>query len=136
MRMATIDAGEEHSRYVGRIYQEYYAGLRYYFLSQLGDASEADACVQKAFSLLFFFMKDRCWETDAEYVHVYLMRIAGQLCSKKLATKRARRKNRLGLDRAESLLHKIIDGVIQPARERLASFNSFVGRTAATASRG
>jgi hypothetical protein len=39
----------------------------------------------------FFFMKDRDWEAEAEYIPVYVMRIAGQLCSKRLGEKRSRR---------------------------------------------
>ena len=85
MTVAVINSSEEHSQYVGLVYQEYYAKLRDFFLMLLGDASEADDCVQETLRHFFFFMEDRCWETNAEFISVYLMRIAGAICSKRLA---------------------------------------------------
>jgi hypothetical protein len=136
MKTATIDVGSEHSRHFDQIYQEYYAGLRYNFLAQLGDASEADACTRETISRFFVFMKGQCWETEAGHIPAHLLDIAGLLCSEKLAAGDARRKNRLGLDKADGMLHKIIDGMIQPVRERMVSVISFAGRVAPTAARG
>lgn len=120
MRVVNIKAGEEHSQYVGQIYQEHYARLRNYFLTQLGDASEADACLQETFNLFFFFMEDRCWEAEAEYLPAHLMKIAGLLCSKKLAAKGTRRKHRFGDGVRDSLLGKLGSGVVQAVRECVA----------------
>jgi hypothetical protein len=125
MRTATVYAGEEHGRYVGQVYQEYYAGLRYYFLSQFGDASEADACVRETVSRFFSMMEGRRWE--AKRVPEHLLNIAGLLCAEKLAAKTESRTNRLGLDKAAGLLHKIRDGVIQPVKERLELSKLFHG---------
>lgn len=118
MRIAAIDVGEEHSQYVGHVYQEHYAKLRDYFLTQFNSASEADACVQETISRFFFFMEDRCWEADAQYVPVYLMRIAGLICSKKLAAKHARSK-RPGSDVVFKLFNKISNEVVQIIEERV-----------------
>lgn len=97
-----INAGsvsEDHIQYIGQIYQKYYARLRHYFLIQLGDVSEADKCVHETIRLFFFFMEERQWreEEEAEYISVYLMRIAGPLCSRKLIEKRSRRIVSFGL---------------------------------------
>jgi hypothetical protein len=120
MRISTINAGEEHSQYFGQVYQEHYAGLRHYFLTHLGNASEADACVQETINYLFFFMEDRCWETDVENVPVYLMRIAGGLlCSKKLDGKTVYHKNSLGDNVPNGLFAKIRNEVIQPIKARI-----------------
>ncbi len=110
---ATINVSEEHSRYTGRVYQEHYASLRHYFLTQLGNTSEANDCVQETMRHFFFFMEDRCWETEFEYISVYLMRIAGQLCSRKLAEKRVQRRNNLGVNENNNLFNKIKSEVIQ-----------------------
>jgi len=133
MRITSINAGEEHSRYFGQVYQEHYARLRNYFLTQLSDASEADDCVEETIRRFFFFMEDRCWEADAEHIPVYLMRIAGGiLCSIKSA-KRARRKRSLGVREAGGLFAKVKSEVIQPLRERLEFRHLFLG---AAGSRG
>jgi hypothetical protein len=93
---------------------------------QLGDASEADACVQDTIRCCFFFMEDRCWEADAEYVPVYLMRIAGGLCSKNLAERKALHKNWLGWREVAGLLNKIRRRVVQPIKERAESIRLFL----------
>jgi hypothetical protein len=92
MMISTGSVSEEHSQYIGQIYQEHYPRLRHYFLMQLGDASEADECIHETIRLFFFFMEERQWEEEkAEYISVYLMRIAGLLCSRKLIEKRSQR---------------------------------------------
>src|SRR5437016_5225667 len=106
MRIATINASEDHSQYVGQVYQEHYARLRHYFLIQLGNASEADDCVHETLRRLFFFMEERDWEAEAEYIFVYLMRIAGGICSKKLGEKGPQRTSGLG-NMHNSLFNKI-----------------------------
>jgi len=88
MTIATIHADEDQSQYIGTVYQQHSARLRRYFLIQLGGPSEADNCVQETIRRFFFFMEDRDWEAEAEYISVYLMRIAGLICSRKLAEKR------------------------------------------------
>lgn len=119
MRMAIINASEEHSQYVGHVYQQHYARLRHYFLAQFSDVSEADACVQETINRFFFFMEERCWEADAEYIPVYLMRIAGFLCSKKLAERSSLHRNRPGWRAVAGLLDKLGREVIQPIKARI-----------------
>jgi hypothetical protein len=116
MRVADIKASEEQSQYVGQVYQEHYARLRDYFLPQLGDASEADACIEETFNLLFFFMEDRPWEAEAEYIPSHLMKIAGLLCSKRLAAKGARRAGRF----RDGLLGRLGGGAVRAVREHAA----------------
>jgi DNA-directed RNA polymerase specialized sigma24 family protein len=90
-----INAGsvsEAHSQYIGQVTQEHYARLRHYFLIQLGDASEADECVEETMRHFFFFMEERQWEEETEYISDYLMKIAGLLWSRKVIEKRSRRK--------------------------------------------
>jgi DNA-directed RNA polymerase specialized sigma24 family protein len=127
MMVAAINGVEEHSRHIGQIYQENYARLRHYFQAQLRDAAEADACVHETIRRFFFFMEDRCWEEDDEYVPVYLMRIAGGLlCSKKLAAETLRRRSWLRGDKAGDLFCKIRNEVFRPAKERLESVQLFL----------
>jgi DNA-directed RNA polymerase specialized sigma24 family protein len=113
MTITTINASEDHNHYIGQVYQEHYAKLRHYFLIQLGSISEADDCVQATIRYFFFFMEDRCWETDVEYIPVYLMRIAGSLCSRRLAKKSVQRSNNLDGSKNNSLFNKIKNEVIQ-----------------------
>ncbi|MDQ3746231.1 MAG: hypothetical protein M3444_17805 [Acidobacteriota bacterium] len=137
MRVAIVNASEEHGQYVGQVYQQHYAKLRQYFFMQLGDASEADACVQETFNHFFFFMEDRCWEADVEYMPVYLMRIAGGLvCSKKLAGKKARRRNRRGSQVTHALFHKLRNEVLQPFKEGFEFMRLFLRVGATAGSRG
>lgn len=114
MRMAVISNVEEHSQYIGPVYQEHYARLHNYFQAQLGNTPEVENCVQETIRHLFFFMETRCWETDAEYVPVYLMRIAGALlCAKKVAA------GKVGREKTGSLFGKITNELIQPFKARL-----------------
>ena len=117
MTIATINASEEQSQYAGQIYQEHYARLRQYFLTQLDNASEADDCVQKTMRHLFFFMEDRDWEAEAEYISVYLMRIAGLLCSRKLREKRSQRAAHPVDNTGISLLNKIRTRAVAVVKE-------------------
>jgi DNA-directed RNA polymerase specialized sigma24 family protein len=107
MTIATINASEDQSQYIGDVYQEHGARLRHYFLVQLGDAAEAEDCVQETICRLFFFMEDRNWEAEAEYISVYLMRIAGLLCSRKLSEKSSRRTSSLNKGGKKSLFNKV-----------------------------
>lgn len=107
MKIGNINADEDHVKYVGQIYQKHYVRLRSYFLAQLDNSSEADDCVLETIRSLFFFMEDRDWEADAEYIHVYLMRIAGFLCSRKLSEKRAQRVNNLNALENKSAFNKV-----------------------------
>lgn len=114
MTIVTINTSEDHSQYIAQIYQEHYARLRHYFRTQLGDKPDADACVHETIRRFFFFMEDRCWEADVEYFAVYLMRIAGLLCSRKLAEKMAQstngdeRQNNGVFDGIKTTTHEII----------------------------
>jgi DNA-directed RNA polymerase specialized sigma24 family protein len=119
MTIGTINTSEDHSRYIGQVYQEQYARLQRYFLIQLGDSSEADDCVQETIRRLFFFMEDRNWEAEAEYIPVYLMRIAGLLCSRKLAEKRSQRAASLSNNENNSLFVKIKIEMIKALKERV-----------------
>jgi hypothetical protein len=105
MKIGNIDACEEQSKYVWQVYQEQYPKLYSYFLPQLGNSSEADNCVLETIRRLFFFMEERDWETESEYISVYLMRIAGFLCSRKLSEKRLMRSNSLFSNRI--MLNKV-----------------------------
>lgn len=123
MKIATINASEDHDQYIGQIYQEHYTRLRHYFLVQLGNASEADDCVHETIRYLFFFMEERDWEAETEYIFVYLMRIAGNLCSKKLGEKRLQRTP--SLDNARnSLFNKIRAKVSATMKERMKFIRS------------
>lgn len=128
MTISTINASEEHSLHIGQVYQEHYERLRLYFLTQLGNANEADDCAQETIRRFFFFMEDRCWETDAEYIPVYLMRIAGFLCSRRLAGKRVQRSNSLGGSQSDSLFNKIKNEVLQTISE-LTEFKVVLSQT-------
>lgn len=119
MTTGIMSASDEYSPHIGQIYLKYNARLRGNFLSQLGDDSEAEECVQETLRLFFFFMKDRCWESEVKLLDVYLMRIAGGVCSKKLAEKRARSANVLGRHEKESLFDRIRREVIQPVQKRM-----------------
>jgi hypothetical protein len=89
MNTGTMSTSGEYSLYIGQVYQRHNARLRSNFLSQLGDETEADECLQETLRHFFFFMQDRCWESEAHLVDVYVMRIAGAVCSRRLARKRA-----------------------------------------------
>ncbi|HEX8285502.1 MAG TPA: hypothetical protein VF588_19260 [Pyrinomonadaceae bacterium] len=122
MRVTTINGVEEHTRHIGEVYQKYYPRLRNYFTAQLGDTPDADACVQETVRRFFFFMEDRCWEADAEFVPVYLMRIAGGLlCSKMSAGAKA------GRGKSYGLFDKIKGQLLQPLRARPEMVRLFLG---------
>jgi DNA-directed RNA polymerase specialized sigma24 family protein len=122
MSIRAINADEEHNHYVGQVYEEHYARLRRYFLTQLHDAAEADECAHETISRLFSFMKDKEWE--AEYVFVYLMRIAGRVCTRKLNEKGARRAACLD-GKGRGLFDRIRAEVAGAVRER-SNFVRFV----------
>jgi DNA-directed RNA polymerase specialized sigma24 family protein len=115
MTIASINASEDQNQYVAQVYEEQYARLRRYFLVQLGDSSEADDCVHETMRRLFFFMEERNWEAEAEYIPVYLMRIAGLVCSRKLSEKRS-----------QSAFHKVKLMAIQAIKERMESMKTFL----------
>jgi hypothetical protein len=126
MTITTINASEEHCLYIGQVYEEYNVRLRDYFLAQLGNTREADNCVQETIRLFFFFMEDRCWETDAEYIPVYVMRIAGFLCSRKLAERSGRRKDSLISHKTSVLFDKIRTEVAQTIKGRAEFWQLFL----------
>lgn len=118
MRLANFNVSEDHSQYVGQVYQEHCARLRHYFLTQLGDVREAESCVNETFRHFFFFMEDRDWETEAEFIRVYLMRIAGRICSRRLGELGPRRTANLNSMR-ETLFNKVRTEAIATMKERL-----------------
>jgi DNA-directed RNA polymerase specialized sigma24 family protein len=126
MTITTINASEDQSQYVWQIYQEHYARLQHYFLIQLGNDSEAEDCVHETMRRFFFFMEGRSWEAEAEYIFVYLMRIAGLLCSRKLGEKRAQRLTDLGHNRHHSLFNKIRTEAIETMKERIDFMRSIL----------
>lgn len=126
MRIETINASEDHNHYVGQVYEEHYGRLLHYFLVQIGDTSEADNCVHETIRRLFFFMENRDWEAEAEYINVYLMRIAGLLCTRKLAEKRSQGALSLADNGNKSSFNKIRDEVLQTIKERLQFKQFFV----------
>lgn len=124
MMLANFNVSEDHSQYVGQVYQKYYARLRHYFLTQLGDVREAEGCVNETFRRFFFFMEEREWEAEAEYIFVYLMRIAGLLCSRKLGEMRSQRAARLYGNGRNSLFDKVraeVAGVMKGRSEFIRS---------------
>lgn len=126
MTITNINTSEDQSQYIGQVYQEYYAKLRHYFLTQLGDEAIADDCVQETMRRFFFFMEDRNWEAEAEYVSVYLMRIAGFIYSRKLAEKTRKHAQRLD-DETNRLFPNLRDLAVQVMKERV-EFMQFVLR--------
>ena len=108
-----MSASGEYSRHIGQVYQSYNARLRGNFISLLGDEAEADECVQETLRHFFFFLKDRCWESEAESMDVYVMRIAGAVCSRRLARKNVPPTN---ARRKESLLNRLGRGLLKPVR--------------------
>lgn len=118
MMLANFNVSEDHSQYVGQVYQKHYARLRHYFLTQLGDVREAEGCVNETFRHLFFFMEDRDWEAEAEYIFVYLMRIAGLLCSRKLGEMRSQHAAELYGNGRNSLFNKVRAEVAGVMKER------------------
>src|ERR1041384_5697363 len=118
MRIAVINSNDDHSRYIEQIYEEYYAKLQKYFLTQLGDVSEAHDSVQETIRRFFFFMEERHWEAEAEFIPVYLMRIAGLLCSRRLAEKRSQAHIVDGNEN-NSFFNRIRTQTIQTIKERI-----------------
>lgn len=112
-----MSAGGDDSGRVGTIYLTYHAKLRGNFLPVLGDASEADECVRETFRHFFYLMKERGWESDAKKRDRYLMRIAGGVCSRRLAEKTRRRASALARVEQESLLDKLRREVLRPAEQ-------------------
>jgi DNA-directed RNA polymerase specialized sigma24 family protein len=119
MTIEIVNASEDRSHYVGLVYEEHYGRLRHYFLLQIGDAAEAEACVHETIRRFFFFMEDRNWEAEVKYISIYLMRIAGLLCSRKLAEKRAQHTRGLNDNGNKSSFNKIRDEVFQTIKEHL-----------------
>lgn len=119
MTLETINASEDQSQYIAQVYQRHYARLRGYFLTQLGNVTEAEECIHETINRLFFFMEERDWESEAEYIPVYLMRIAGLLCSRKLSEKRSRGSSDLGHGGRRSLFNKIREEALETMKERM-----------------
>jgi hypothetical protein len=119
MSKEIMSANGEHYRYYGKVYQKYNAWLRGNFLRQLGDDSEVDECVQKTFDYLFLYMEDRCWEAEKKLIGYRLRMIAGGVCSKKLAERRARPANGSNCQEKARLLDKIRREVLRPISERM-----------------
>mgnify|MGYP001143766971 CR=1 FL=1 len=114
MSVATLNDNAWRGLDAGQFYQEHYARLRHYFLMQLGDTSEANDCTQETLRYFFFFMEDRCWAREAQHIPVYLMRLAGSVCTSRLAERGARRKKRHGLQKARGLFGKLRNEVARP----------------------
>lgn len=118
----TINAGsvsEDHSQYVGQIYREHYGRLHHYFMSQLGDAAVADECVDETVRHFFFFMEERQWEEEEQYIFVYLMRIAGLLCSRKLAARRPPRPADLAARTRRGMLEKVRTEAVATVKKQI-----------------
>jgi DNA-directed RNA polymerase specialized sigma24 family protein len=95
MSVGLISVGGENSRYAGPKYQKHYARLRDNFLSLLGDAREADDCLDETLQHFSQHLQSRPRESDARLLTVCLPRIAGAVGSKRLAAQRLRRQNSL-----------------------------------------
>jgi hypothetical protein len=123
MNTGTMSASGEYSLYIGPIYQRYNARLRSNFLSLLGDEREADECLQETLHCFFFFMQDRCWESEAKLIDIYLMRIAGAVSSRRLARRRARVAK---AGAKEGVLEQLRRTIIRPLQAR-AAFKQLIG---------
>jgi DNA-directed RNA polymerase specialized sigma24 family protein len=119
MTIATVNASEDQSQYVGQVYQQEYARLEHYCRTQLGDTPEAEACVHETIRRFFFFMEERDWEAEAEIIPVYLIRIAGLICSRKLGEKRLRRSARPECNTRRGLFNKIRTEAAETMKERI-----------------
>lgn len=119
MTLETIKASEDQSQYIAQVYQQHYARLQRYFLTQLGNVTEAEECIHETINRLFFFMEERDWESEAEYIPVYLMRIAGLLCSRKLSEKRSGGPSELGHGGRRGLFNKIRVEAREAMKERI-----------------
>lgn len=136
MKTATIDACEEQRRREEQIRNDYYAGLLYEFWALLGDASEAEARAHETIDLFFVFMKNQDWEAEAKNIPAYMLEQTRLVSEGALAAGRAPSEiepSPCEVDKADGMLHKIVDAMIQPVRERLASIGSFAARTSPTA---
>lgn len=111
MNTGTLSASSEYSLYIGPIYQRYNARLRRNFVSLLGDEREADECLQETLRRFFFFMQDRCWESEAKLIDTYLMRTAGAVSSRRLARQRARLAEAIA---KEGVLEQLRREIIKP----------------------
>ncbi len=117
MNIGTMSASGEYNRHINRVYQRYNARLRSNFLSQLGDEAEARECLQETLRHFFFFMQERCWESEDDLVEVYVMRIAGGVCSRRLARKRLLLAS---THEQESLLDRLGREVLKPIQASVA----------------
>ncbi|HWS87272.1 MAG TPA: hypothetical protein VN282_09925 [Pyrinomonadaceae bacterium] len=126
MTITTVHASEDQSRHVGRVYQENYARLRRYCLAQLGDESEAEQCIHETMRRFFFFMEERDWEAEEEFIPVYLIRIAGLLCVRKLGEKRARRPAGTERDARGGLFDKVRAEAVETMKERIGFIKSIL----------
>lgn len=126
MTIVNIEASEDQGHYVAKVYQEQYERLRHYFLTQLGDEAEAERCIEEAMRRLSFFMEERDWEAEAEYIPVYVMRIAGLLCSRKLGEK-IRRSAARGGEGKRGLFDKVRAEVVRGFKERVEFMKVFLG---------
>jgi DNA-directed RNA polymerase specialized sigma24 family protein len=118
MKTGTINASNDHSTYIKHVYENHYPKLQHYFLRQIGNTSEAHDCVQETICRFFIFMEGRQWEKEAEYMLVYLMRIASTLCLEKLAEKKSQCADNLDNEN-NSLFNNIKGEAIQSIKERL-----------------
>jgi DNA-directed RNA polymerase specialized sigma24 family protein len=119
MTTATINVSYDHSQYVEQVYDKHSARLKYYFLRQIGDVSEAEDCAQETLCRFFVFIGRRQWEKEVEYIPVYLMRIAGLLCLERLAEKKSQCADSVDEHERSSLPDKIRDDAIRSIKERL-----------------
>lgn len=127
-KAVAIYAGEEHSQHVGQVYQEHCAMLRGYFMKHVGKGAEADALVRETVSRFFLFMEERDWESYAEDVPDYLMKIAGGvLFSESARGMLARRKNRPGVKGPGGLLRVLRVGVARSLQEGVRWGQSLLG---------
>jgi DNA-directed RNA polymerase specialized sigma24 family protein len=133
MMIANINTSEGHSKYIVEVYQEHYARLRHYFLRHLENTCEAEDCVQETINRFFFFMDDRDWEAEAEYISVYLMRIAGLICSRKLAEKRRQRADNPNVNGNSCIFTNLQTLVLQAIKEGLEFKQIFLRPKRATA---
>jgi DNA-directed RNA polymerase specialized sigma24 family protein len=128
MTIAAINTSDNFSQYVEQVYEKYYSRLQYYFLRQLGNLSEAEACVQDTIYRCFVFMQALRPEEQVDCMNVYLMRIASGLCLQKLVEKRWQRVDKFDEDNDQnSMFNKIRDESIKSMKERLQSERLFPG---------
>jgi uncharacterized protein YceH (UPF0502 family) len=91
-----------------QIYEKKYLRMRSRFLTQFGDAAEADECLQELYRRFSNYVEYCRREPDVKLIKVFMI-MAGEVSSEKLAEKKLQREN--------SLLNRIKHQAAQALKE-------------------